>query len=288
MQTRMVVVFMLVSVVAGCATAGPSAAPRPEAPAATRMVYTAPASTVLLYDVQDSTTSQIQAGPAGTVTVELGSSGLAEVRIEPDSAGEQVTVGYREFSGSTSNSASGAVVKVTEADVKAPAVLRVDTTGGVQIVKPPQLTEQFVQVAGSESAFRRFFVRVPAGPVRPGAVWVDTVTSRETAEGITTTTTSVITATYAGDTTVAAQRMNHVTYTATRTVNASGTTQGVEMRQKLNGTATGYFIWDPARNAVYEREETVTMNGGFDLPALGMEGLPISAHGRVRLQLRSN
>lgn len=288
MKMRMLPLVVLAWFGAGCAPAGPPGAPQPEAPTATRMVYTSPTPTVLLYDVMDSTTSEIQAGPAGTVNVVLGSHGTAELRVEPDSIGQTVTVDYTEFSGSFSNSAGGGTVTATESDVKTPATLKVAPTGTAEVVRQPELTAQFIQVAGSESPFRRFFVPLPSEPVRPGAVWVDTLTTNESVEGVNTTTINVITATYARDTTIAGRRMNYISYTAARTVNARGTTQGVEIAQKLDGNATGYFIWDPAQNTLYERDESISMTGGFDLPALGLTGLPITARGRARVQLKAN
>jgi hypothetical protein len=96
----------------------------------------------------------------------------------------------------------------------------------------------------------------------------------------------VVTSTWARDTTVAGRTLNVITHSTLRRLDVAGTSEGVEIAQKLSGTSTGYTLWDAQRNVVVERYETTSLSGTFDLPAMGLKGLPVTAQGSGRLTLR--
>jgi len=85
---------------------------------------------------------------------------------------------------------------------------------------------------------------------------------------------------------VAGHTFNVITSETERSLTVSGTTQGVEIVQRLKGTANSVTLWDPEKRAVFSRSETATLTGAFDLPAMSMTNMPISATGRSILQLK--
>jgi hypothetical protein len=266
-------------------SAGPATAP-PAAPAARPLAYSTPAAPNLLYEFADSSVSDIQAGPAGAIRVSTGVRGTADLKFEAAGSSQRVTMTFTEFVGTFSNSAGGGAVNSTQADIKGPVVLTISPRGVVNITTRPEITQAFRSVSGSDNVFRRFFVRLPARVVRPGTTWTDTISSEEVNEGLTSRTQNVIRSTYVRDTVVAGRTLNVIASESTRTLNVSGTTQGVEIVQRLTGTANTITLWDPERRALVLRSENVQLNGTFDLPAMSMTNLPITSTGRSLQRLR--
>jgi hypothetical protein len=241
---------------------------------------------VATYEFTDTLVSDIQGGAIGTIRVSIGVRGLADLRFEPAGTDLKVTVTFKEFAGSFTNSAGGGTVTATAADITGPLVANVTPRGLVTVTQQPQLSPAFRAVTGSEQTHRRFFVRLPGRAVPLGGVWTDTVVTEETNEGLTSRVRNIVRATYARDTTVAGTRMMVIVTTTERTLDITGSSQGVEIVQKLKGTANGTSLWDPARNLVFSRNESATMIGTFDLPAMNMSNMPITASGQVRVRLR--
>ncbi len=273
----------------GCATRPTGSAPgaAPVAPPARPLAYGQPPTPTLAYEFADTSTSDIQAGAAGAIRVSTGASGTADLKFEPSGGDQKVTLTFRQYSGSFSNSAGGGTMAATAADIKGPVVLSLSPRGVVTLPQRPETTQAFRTISGCDNIFRRFFVRLPARSVRPGATWTDTIASEESCgEGLTTKLQNIARSTYARDTVVAGRTFNVITSEAERTLEVSGTTQGVEIIQKLKGTANGLTLWDPEKRAVFSRSENATLTGMFDLPAMSMTNMPISATGRSILQLK--
>jgi hypothetical protein len=192
---------------------------------------------------------------------------------------------FTQFSGSFSNSAGG-TVNATPADVKGPAVMSVTARGVVSLTTRPDITPAFRSVAGSDNIFRRFFVRLPARSVRPGFEWTDTLTSQENNEGLTTRVQNVVRSTYARDTVLANRTFNVITSQVDRTLDVSGTAQGIQIVQKLKGSGQIETLWDPERKAVFARIENAQLTGTFDLPAMSMTNMPITQSARSVLRIR--
>ncbi|MGH7461044.1 MAG: hypothetical protein ACREMA_08445 [Longimicrobiales bacterium] len=275
---------------AACVKPTASTAPgnaEPEAPAARPLSYAQPATPTLVYEFADSSVSDIQAGAAGALRVSTGGSGTAELKFEPGGSDQRITMVFRQFAGTFSNSAGGGPVSATAADIKGPVILSVTPRGVVKVVQKPEMTQAFRQVSGSDTVFfQRFFVRLPARSVRPGATWTDTIANIDNIEGLTIRVQNIARSTYARDTVVAGHTFNVITVETERTYTVSGTTQGVEIVQRLKGTANSVTLWDPEKRAVFSRSETATMTGAMDLPAMSMTNMPMSATLRNVLQLK--
>ena len=278
------------ALLAACSSSKPQpTVPAPEAPPSLdrpTLAYSVPAAPLATYEYADSTASNIQAGAAGAIRVNLGAHGVVDLGFEPSGSNLKVTLTVKEFAGSFVNSAGGGVVAAGLSDVKGPAVLTLTPRGEITFLTKPEMTPIFRQVAGSDGIFRRFFTRLPGRTVQAGATWTDTLTTQEVNEGLTTRTQNIVTSTLARDSVVRGRTLLVITSVSQRTLEMTGTTQGVEIVQKLSGPANSITLWDPVRKLVVSRTETVRMTGTFDLPAMSMTNMPISSTGYVSLYLR--
>ena len=256
----------------------------PPAPERT-LAYGAPGG-MATYQFTDTVVSDIQGGAIGTIRVSIGVRGAAELRIVPAGTDLQVTATFKEFAGSFTNSAGGGVVTASAADITGPLVMTVTPRGVVTVTQQPQLSPAFRAVSTTEQTHRRFFLRLPGRPVPVGGTWTDTVLTEETNDGITSRVNNIVWSSYARDTTIAGRTLNIIISRIDRTLDISGTSQGVDIVQKLRGTANSTAVWDPDRRLLVWRNESANMTGTFDLPAMNMMNMPITASGRTTVQLR--
>lgn len=284
---RIHLTLALLPLVAAACAANPPAA-EPGASPATALAYGATAPDTFAYDFADTTISAIQGGAIGQINVSIGSRGTMTVQEAPTTSGVQNTLTVTDFTGKFSNSAGGGDITAAATDVRGPAVLTVTPRGEVTFVQRPDVTLQFRTVAGTDNVFRRLFLRLPGGGVSVGATWSDTITIEENNEGVVSRTRNIVRSTYARDTTIADRSFAVINSVAERTLEVSGVSQGIDIRQNLQGSANGVTIWDPRRRRIVSRQETVDMRGTFDLPGMGMSGMPMTASGSLRVNLRGN
>jgi hypothetical protein len=268
---------------AGCASAPSTPS---TAPAGVRLAYAAAAPLDLVYEFSDSSGFNIQGGAIGDIRVSTQASGTASASYAPKGADVELRLKITDLTGSFSNSAMGGTTSVTEADVQGEAVVGVSPAGVLTIVQLPTTTRNAQGIGLGAGFFRRFVVRLPPQPVQRGASWTDTVSATDESGGIRSSVRDIVTATWARDTVVAGKTLNLITHATQRTLEIAGSSDGVEIAQKLNGTASGYTLWDGQRNVVVERFERTDLSGTFDLPAMGVSGLPVTAKGSGRITLR--
>jgi hypothetical protein len=268
---------------AGCASAPSSG---PTGPAGVQLVYAASAPLTVTYQFADSSGFQIQGGAIGDIRVTASAKGTADATYTPKGTDVELRIRVTDLDGSFTNSAMGGTNSVTEADVQGDAIITVSPRGVMTIGQLPTTSRTAQGVGMGAGFFRRFTVRLPQGLVQRGASWVDTVTANEESAGVRSSVRDVVTATWARDTVVAGRTLNVITHSAQRTLEVAGTSDGVEIAQKLSGTASGYTLWDGQRNLMVERFETTELSGSFDLPAMGLTGLPVTAAGSGRITLR--
>jgi hypothetical protein len=107
------------------------------------------------------------------------------------------------------------------------------------------------------------------------------------AEGMTTTNQIIVRSTLAGDSTVGGRQLKLIRSEATIHTTMGGSVQGMEIRQRLEGTTTATSLWDPARGVLVERIEFQNSNGTMDMPSMNMTGIPVTARGKGILRLHS-
>lgn len=265
-----------------CASAPPAA---PPAPAGSVIAYTVPSPATAKYAFADSSSFDIRGGAIGDIHVAITNTGNADIAFASKGTDVAATITITSLSGSMTNSAMGGGPTASEKDVTGAAVVTVTPRGAPTLSSMPQISKTATTVGIGESFYRRFFSRLPGSVVKRGAAWVDTVLVTDDNGGTKTTLNDIVTSTLAGDTTLNGRTLSKITTSTQRTLNVSGTNEGVEIAQKLTGATTGWVLWDPARKLVVERIETTHLSGTFDLPQMGMTGLPVTASGTGRLTL---
>jgi hypothetical protein len=262
-----------------CRPAAPPPAPAPPPPAPLMLAWSMPAPTVATYQVADTSRVSVQAGPAGNVDVDIQLSGTAEMRLEQNGDSVRVTAQMTAFDGSFKNS-MGPTMAIGKEDVAGTVILSVDPHGAFNIVQRSEGSARLRQVASIEALYRNFVVRLPASAVTVGITWTDTITASEVREGVTSSIRSILTSTYAGDTSVAGRTLRVIRSDATNNLEISGSAQGTPLVQKMEGASNITTLWDSERKLLVERHETGSLRGGMDMPSMGMSALPVSATSR--------
>jgi hypothetical protein len=273
----------IAALLAGCAAAPPAP---PPAPAGVSLAYSAAVPSTVTYAFADSSGFNIQGGAIGDIRVVAMASGTADAAFAPKGSDVEMRVKVTDLNGSFTNSAMGGTTNATETDVQGEAVMTVSPRGAVTVGQMPTMTRAAQAIGMGAGFFRRFTIRLPAGPVQAGSVWTDTVSASEDVAGMRSTLRDVVTATWTRDTLVAGRTLNVITHSTRRSLDVAGASEGVEIAQKLSGTASGHSLWDRQRNLVVEHFETTDLSGTFDLPAMGLTGLPVTFKGSSRITLR--
>lgn len=258
----------------------------PPQPAGTMLAYGVVAPATYEYSFSDTSGFSIEGGAIGNIKATITGAGTAELQYAPAPTGIDLTVTLTKFAGTFTNTAAGGMTNATEADVQGPARLQVDPQGTLTVAALPTASRAAQAVGVGASFFRRFTLRLPGALVRPGAAWTDTVLVNEETAGTRAAVSDIVHSTWVRDTTVSGRTLNVITHATQRTLNISGTSEGVEIAQRLTGTASGVTLWDPSRSLIVERTETTDLSGTFDLPAMGISGLPVTAAGSGRITLR--
>jgi hypothetical protein len=282
-MTRNIGLLMLAVLPACASSPPPVSAP---APTGISLAYRVPTPASVSYAFTDTSGFAIQGGAIGNINVTINAAGSADITFAPATDGVEATIKITDFAGTMTNSATGAIPSATEADIEGVAVLTLTPRGSATVVSLPKLGQNIQRVGISNSFFRRFFARMPGATVQPGAMWMDTINIVEDNAGTKAEIRDIVTATFARDTTVNGRRLALLTLSSARTLNISGSNEGVQIAQKLTGTSAGRVLWDVERGVIVERTETSDLTGTFDLPQMGMTGLPITAHGNSRISLR--
>lgn len=125
------------------------------------------------------------------------------------------------------------------------------------------------------NGFRAFLVPFPSGNVRNGMTWTDTVTSAfKNMGGVDGTSTSIVTYTVTGDTTVHGQKAWQVRQQGTVTMSGMGAAQGTDVAMSGSGTIAGLAL--VGTNGVYlggtmEQTQALTV----EIPAANMS-IPVT------------
>jgi hypothetical protein len=265
----------------------PSTPPAPApAPSAVIFGYGETAPTTATYAFADSSGFSIQGGAIGNITATIGSAGTAAVTYARNAGNLEATIAVTDFTGAMTNSAMGGGPTATEADISGAAVVSLTPAGAPNVTVMPTLSKAAEGVGMSKSFYRRFFIRLPARAVQPGASWVDTLNIVDETGGSKAEVTDIQTSTFVTDTVVNGRTLALIITIADRRLNIAGVNEGVEIRQTLTGKSNGRLLWDAQRRIMFERIETSELSGTFDLPQMGMTGLPVTARSNSRVTLR--
>lgn len=266
-----------------CASAPPAT---PPAPRGALLSYADAAPGTHTYAFSDSSGFNIQGGAIGNIEAKIGTTGTATVTYAQNAGALQATIAITDFAGSMVNSAMGGGPSATETDITGTAVVTVSPTGKPDVTTLPTLTKTAESVGLNRSFFRRFFIRLPGGTMNAGAIWVDTMDITDESGGTKAEVRDIQTSTFVKDTVIDGRTLAVITTTADRTLKIAGVNEGVQIAQNLTGKTTGRALWDGQRRVLVERSETSELSGTFDLPQMGMTGLPVTARSANKVSLR--
>jgi hypothetical protein len=250
------------------------------------LAYSMPSSATASYSYSDSSRITIQAGAMGNIQMSSSATATTEITYTQKAANLEATIRVTDFDGTFTNSATGGRSTVTETQIDGPAVLSVTPRGATTITTIPNLSATVQSTGMNPGFFRSFFVQLPDGGVRPGDVWVDTVHTSDSEAGTVVSVDDVVTSTFVRDTVVDGRTLAVIATSAQRAVNISGSSDGVPIAQRLTGPGNGRALWDVERGLLVERSESWELSGSFDLPQMGISGLPVSAHRSGKLALK--
>ena len=148
-----------------------------------------------------------------------------------------------------------------------PFLLTMGARGDVATLATPELPKAVAEVTDLTRQFEDFFVKLPAGPLRPGLEWTDT-TSRETplAAGRTLRTQRIGRFRVRGDTMVGGARGVVIETRMQNRIESTGPspTPGMNMRTLQAGTETGTFVFSPAEGRLLARSREGALEGEIE------------------------
>jgi hypothetical protein len=273
------------AVLALAACAGSSTTPGAPSPEEPALAYRMPAGEPFVYEMGDTSTLRMEMAGMGNVDVTIQARTTAELDFSPQGDGVQVVIRVTDVNGLFANS-MGPTITVDNQHRPGPATVAVAGTGVVDIVDAPVFSEVLSQIATPEGLYRSFFIPLPGTDAMRGAAWTDTVRIDEAPQGLSAQTVSIVRSRWERDTVVAGRTLAVIVSDLENTVDLAGTTQGVEIRQRLQGTARRVSLWDPVAAVLVERIEDGQASGTTDLPAMNITGIPVSAESHSTLRLR--
>lgn len=132
-----------------------------------------------------------------------------------------------------------------------------------------QASDSGASSAQMVNSARGFLPKLPAGGLRAGASWNDSVTSSFNNNGIDGRTTVVSTHAVAGDTTIAGQPAWHITQKGAVRMTGTGVSQGAEVSLEGTGTVNGDAY--VSKDGVYlGGDQWLTQNMTINVPSVGL------------------
>ncbi|MBD0321317.1 MAG: hypothetical protein ICV87_13340 [Gemmatimonadetes bacterium] len=148
-----------------------------------------------------------------------------------------------------------------------PFVLTIDGRGGVETLAVPEFPREVSEATDLTHQFNDFFVKLPAGALRPGLEWTDTTRrAMPNAAGRTLRTTRVGRYRVRGDTVIGGVRGVVVEARMNNRIESDGPspTPGMELRTAQEGTETGTFVFSPERGRLLARSRTGSLEGHIE------------------------
>jgi hypothetical protein len=275
-RTLSTAVPLAVLVLAGCGSP-------PADPAPAGLAWAVPSSPTVVYARGDTAEVEVDAG-GQVLEISVESRAVLDVGFEPAGPGVRVTAALREFAASMSNPMAPSQ-SIDESSIRGDLVFSMDRTGRVSDVQAPAVEGIAAQMFSAEEIATSLFPRLPARPVEPGTTWVDTLSVESEEESGSIRSTSVVSYTVAGDTTVAGRTLLRVELVSEEERRVDGTQGGMEINQDLSGTSEGWFLWDRARGLLVESYQTSSLAGTMAVSAAPFP-FPVEVEGEqiVRLQ----
>lgn len=248
------------------------------------LAYEVPAEPTATYVKADTAVVSVDAG-GQMIDVTASSRTTMDMSFAPEAdGGIRVTTRFSDLHATATNP-MGPAQEVREDAVEGELVFTLSRTGKGTLVSAPEVDDKAQTFLSPTMIAATFFPRLPGRAVMAGDTWTDTVTV-DTEEGSSTLeSTSVVTYTAAGDTTVMGSRYFMVRMTTRDERMFEGTEMGMSMSQDLTGTSEGWFLWDPVRKLPAEIVIRSEAEGSMEVSAAPFPmGIATDNTTRVMLQ----
>ena len=272
----MVIGTALATAVAACSGYGGPAPARP-------LAYDVPEPPAATYQITDTTVLSITT-PMGDMAVDTEMDVTLALAFARVAEGIRVTGSVEEFSASMTNPMTGRETADAD-DLSGSLEYTIDRRGEAEVASLPELPAAAEQMSPFSSIARELFPPLPDAVVEPGGMWVDTVAwSTELSSGEATSN-AVLTYTLVGDTLVDGRTLLHFTVVSDVSSEADVTQAGMDMTQRMAGSAGGFIFWDADRGLPVYQESNRELEGNLEV--VGMPPLSMSASGTTRVWLRN-
>ncbi len=241
-----------------CASAGggPSSSPP--------LAYRVPAGGAATFHQADTVGVSVDVN-GQSIDVSQTTTATVDMTFTEAPEGMRVSATYAALDARVSNPMTG-TQSASADDVEGPLVFTVDPRGAGTLVSGPQLSGSADELFNAAVTAATFFPRLPDRVVAVGDTWTDTIQVEAPQGPGEITTSSAVTYTLAGDTTVAGRRMRRVTYTSDDQRTVSTRQQGMDIEQDLDGTSNGWFLWDVEAGTLWEQYSDGTYTGTMNVP----------------------
>lgn len=238
------------------------------------LAYRLPSPPTATYHVSDTTRMTFDS-PAGSMAGSGTSSFTIAATFERTGEGLRVSGELTAFEGQTTDPWGG-TVSLTRAQAGA---------GDLELLLEPEGVVEVVSgTVGTSSRdlpifadpYELMFPRLPGTDVEAGEIWVDGLTNRLGA-GSDAERAADYTYTLAGDTVVDGRPCLKVTFSADVRITMVENVGGADMMQTMDGTETGFFLWDVERGLVARTEVVRSYEGAMEMPGEGRTQITVSA-----------
>jgi len=263
--------------VGGCAGPG-------DPPLADPMAYgmPSPEGATFYYELADTLAVAMEV-PVGTMEGTVATTARVGLAFQADPGGVRVTGTVDSFAG-TMTSAMMEPESGGLGDVAGTLEVVVGGQGVEDLVSFPKVRGSMAQTSPFPLLAFLLFPRLPEGEIEGRETWVDTATvSGDTGE-MTTLTRMVSTYTLAGNTVVDGRTLVRIEVAGETTVENDIGLGAMMVEQKLEGSSSGFFLWDPERGLVTYAEYEQELEGTATVPTMGSFGLSLAGPMRIRLE----
>lgn len=272
MKTASLPAIVAVLAAAGCAgSSGPSTA----SPAG-MFNFVMPSPPTASYVMADTIVMDISGSPTGDMTMTMLMHGGMDLEFASDPEGIRVT-GAMTIDDATMSSPALGTMPLPYGDFGEQTMeLLISPGGEIEIISAPDMAGLGGMDFGAGSdPTAGLFPDWPEGGLEPGDSWTDTVEASpdmdlaEVGASMESTSTTITTYTFVGDTVVDGRTLLHFVYEGESFTEMVMGVAGAEMNTTMAGTTAGLFLWDADRGLVSYLLTTMDMSGDMAMPGLG-------------------
>ena len=218
--------------------------------------------------------------PMGPMATKVGMSGRYTISVTPKPDSSHIKLEVGELTGTME--AMGQTMPLPQQAI--PAVeFMVGPTGSSQKSVLAGASAGALGQTGPGSLISRLFLRLPAGPVRIGATWTDTLNETMDTVGLKMRLNGLTTSTYVSDSTVDGRRMHRIRMETDGVMKGNIEASGQQMTQDMKMKSTSWVLWDPQSRIFIAIETDGTMTGTMDVVGMGTMNMTATTKNRLRL-----